>query len=112
MGVSHLFEGYEFQPGVVTYNPYMLNPDDISDIEWLNEDMFQVDYPMGYLLDVGWYGKSCTLNGVFMICIIKDCNWYNTICNEEYRSLTELYAGMKLAIKKINQLIHHSPESI
>ncbi|WP_106767636.1 hypothetical protein [Paenibacillus faecalis] len=101
-----MVENYNFQPGVVTYNPYNLNPDDLSDLKWLNEDMVQVEYPNGYLLDVGWYGKAFTLNGVFMICIVKDYKWDNPVFIQKYRSVTELYEGMQRIIERINQLIN------
>lgn len=101
-----MFENYNFEPGVVTYNPYNLNPGDMSDIEWLNEDMVQIEYPNGYLLDVGWYGKSFTLNGVFVICIVKDYKWSKPVFKHEYRSVSELYEGMQTAIERINQLIN------
>ena len=100
-----MFEQYDFNPGIVKYNPYKLSPEDMTDIKWLSEDMLQVEFPNNYLLDMGWYGKSFTLHGVFIIYIIKDFRWDNPIYKEEYRSVTELYEGMKLAIKRAKQLI-------
>lgn len=102
-----MFEGMDFKPGIVTYNPYKLSPEDITDIEWLNEDMFQVEYFNDYLIDVGWYGKSSTLNGLFIIHIIKGREWDNSIFKQEYRSVSELYEGMKVAIKQINYYINN-----
>lgn len=60
-----MFESLDFRPGVVKWNSYNLSPEDMTDIKWLDEDMFMVEYPEGYLIDVGWYGRSLTLNGVF-----------------------------------------------
>ncbi|WP_340025936.1 hypothetical protein MHI24_12450 [Paenibacillus sp. FSL K6-1096] len=100
-----MFEGFDFRPGTVKWNSYKLSPDDMTDIRWLSEDMFMVEYPKGYLIDVGWYGGCFTLNGLFIIYIIKDTKWDNPVFKEEYRSVTELYEGMKVAIHKINQLI-------
>lgn len=37
--------------------------------------------------------------------IIKDTKWDNPVFKEEYRSVTELYEGMKIGIYKINHLI-------
>ncbi|MDQ0060021.1 hypothetical protein [Paenibacillus harenae] len=98
-----MFENFKFKPGIVTYNPYKLSPDDMTDIRCLSEDMFQVEYPNGYLIDVGWYGKFLTLNGVFIIYILKDTKWDKPVFKEEYRSVAELYEGMKSAIERINQ---------
>lgn len=48
-----MFENFDFKPGIVTYNPYKLSPNDMTDIKWLSEDMLQVKYPNNYILDVG-----------------------------------------------------------
>jgi hypothetical protein len=101
-----LFENYDFEPGIVKYNSYKLSPDDMTDIKWLNEDLMLVEYPGNYLLDVGWYGRAMTLNGVFIIYIIKDCKWDNPVYRREYRSVSELYKGMEEAIKRVKQLIN------
>jgi len=100
-----MFENYNFNPGIVSYNPYKLSPDDITDINWLGEDMVQVRYENGFILDVGWYGKTFTLDGVFIINIIKDYKWDKPVYKKEYRSLTELYNGMNKAIVRINILL-------
>jgi hypothetical protein len=100
-----VFENYNFKPAIVTYNPYKLSPEDMTDIKFLSEDMLQVEYPNSYLIDVGWYGRYSTLNGVFIIRIIKNSEWDNPVFKDEYRSVTELYEGMKIAINKINQLL-------
>lgn len=103
--MRNIFEYYDFYPGVVRYNPYRLSPDDMTDIKWLNEDMLQVEYPENYLIDVGWYGSSETLKGVFKICIIKDCNWDKPIFQQEYRSVSELYMGMEEAIHQVRTIL-------
>ncbi|WP_145035821.1 hypothetical protein [Paenibacillus sp. Y412MC10] len=105
VGVAHLFEDINFKPGVVTYNPYKLSPNDMTDIKWLNEDMLQVAYPMEYTLDVGWYSKSFTLKGIFRICIVKEHRWDSPVYEQEYKSVSELYELMKIAIDRINELI-------
>ena len=99
-----MFEAYDFKPGVVTYNPYKLSPEDITDISFLTEDMLQVEYPNGYLIDVGWYGESFTLKGVFIIHTIKDFEWDKPVFRDEYRSVSELYEGMHLAIERVRLL--------
>ncbi|WP_020616487.1 hypothetical protein [Paenibacillus daejeonensis] len=100
-----MFEAYDFEPGVVTYNPYKLSPEDMTDIKFLTEDMLQVEYPNGYIIDVGWYGESFTLKGVFHILIIKDFKWEKPVFREEFRSVSELYEGMHLAIERVQFLL-------
>lgn len=38
-----MFEEFNFNPGIVKYNPYNLSPNDMTDIKWLSEDLLQVD---------------------------------------------------------------------
>lgn len=40
----------------------------------LKEDMLQVEFPGGYILDVGWR-PSFDINGRFYIYLIKDFDW-------------------------------------
>lgn len=101
-----MFENFDFNPGIVKYNPYKLSPDDMTDIKWLSEDMLQVEYPNNYILDVGWYGKSFTLNGVFIIYIIKNFKWESPVFKQEYKSVIELYGGMEIAINRVKQLLN------
>lgn len=100
-----MFENYSFDPGTVTYNPYRLSPDDMTDIKWLSEDMLQVHYPENYVLDVGWYGRAATLKGVFRIYIVQDGKWEVPLYSEEYRSVSDLYEGIDIAIAKMRALL-------
>lgn len=43
-------------------------------IDFLKEDMLQIEYPKTLLLDVGW-NPSFDINGSFQIRAIKDHNW-------------------------------------
>ena len=53
----------------------------IGDFKHLSEDMLQIEYPGGYILDLGWYGSS---NG-YIIHIIKNKNWETPV--------KKIYAG-------------------
>lgn len=44
------------------------------DIDSLKEDMLQVSYESGYLLDVGWY-PSFDPSGLFQVRVIKEFDW-------------------------------------
>ena len=52
-----------------------------DDFKHLSEDMLQIEYPGGYILDLGWYGSS---NG-YIIHIIKNKNWETPV--------KKIYAG-------------------
>ena len=59
-----------------------------DDFKHLSEDMLQIEYPGGYILDLGWYGSS---NG-YIIYIIKDKNWETPVkkVHTGYYSLKEI----------------------
>lgn len=98
-----MFEGFNFEPGRITYDSYTYSPTDQTDLEWINEDLFQVEYPKNYLLDVGWYENYD--KGIFVIYIIKDCNWEVPISRTEYKNVNELYEGMQKCIITVKELI-------
>lgn len=65
--------------GTVEFNelsPIIDPHEDRLDFESLKEDMLQVSYGRGYLLDVGWY-PSFDPSGCFQICVIKEYDWEN-----------------------------------
>ncbi|WP_225908810.1 hypothetical protein [Pseudomonas lactucae] len=66
----------DFIQGNITYDELSLLEDSaIEDqVQNLKEDMLQVEYPDGFLLDVGWF-PSFDAKGHFQIKIIKDYDW-------------------------------------
>ncbi|MBP2114950.1 hypothetical protein [Paenibacillus silagei] len=76
-----MFEKISFYPGKVTYDDFDIDinkPLDFDD-DGLKEDMFKVNYPDNFILDIGWY------NGInkFIIYIIKDFDWDKPIVRTE-----------------------------
>ncbi|WP_233789039.1 hypothetical protein [Dickeya zeae] len=63
-------------------------------IDDLKEDMLQVEFPKGYILDVGWR-PSFEINGKFYAVLIKDYDWGNPIYSESARDLKELKTKFK-----------------
>lgn len=99
-----MFEKLDFGRGVITYNDFHIETE-LSfkeEDDLLKEDMFQVEYPNNYVIDVGWY------SGVkkFIIFIIKDYNWEEPILKNFYSNLNSLDAGMEECISMVNQLIN------
>lgn len=67
---------FDFKSGSVVYNEYHI---DFSralskQLDHLTEDLLQVKYDNGYLLDVGWYPEY-DFNGTFVVQVVKDENW-------------------------------------
>lgn len=76
-----VFEEISFYPGNVTYEDFNIDlnkPLDYED-DGLKEDMFKVQYPDNFILDIGWY------DGVnnFIIYVIKDFDWDNPVIRTE-----------------------------
>lgn len=76
-----MFEEIDFYPGNVTYEDFNIDiskPLDYDD-DGLKEDMFKVQYPYNYILDIGWY------DGVhkFIIYVIKDFDWDNPVIRKQ-----------------------------
>lgn len=45
----------------------------LSQIDLLKEDLIQIQYKNGYIIDVGWYPEF-SKKGLFKIFVIKNCN--------------------------------------
>nr|WP_286671028.1 MULTISPECIES: hypothetical protein [Pseudomonas] len=68
----------------------------------LKEDMLQVEYPSGFLLDVGWY-PSFDTEGCFQVKIIKDFDWDFPILSLTSKSIDSTCSLLDLAQNKINE---------
>ena len=71
-----------------------------DDFKHLSEDMLQIEYPGGYILDLGWYGSS---NG-YIIYIIKDKNW-ETPVKKVHTGFYSLKEVLKNAVDFITSLL-------
>ena len=75
-----LLTDIDYKSGKITYIS--------NDFKHLSEDMLLIEYPGGYILDLGWYGSS---NG-YIIYIIKDKDWEMPVkkIHSGYYSLKEI----------------------
>lgn len=64
----------------------------------LKRILLQVEFPEGYLLDVGWYGK-------FIIYIIKNYSWDNPIMTKKFMGHEKLEKNIKKAVLHIRELL-------
>jgi hypothetical protein len=98
-----MFKQLDFSPGIVVFDDFNLNVDlplD-EDNDDLKEDMFQVEYPNDYIIDLGWY------SGIkqFIVYIIKDCNWEEPIEKIKCQTIEGLDNYVQLCIDKVRELL-------
>ena len=70
-----------------------------NDFKYLREDMLQVEYPDGIILDVGWYGKK---KG-FIIYVIKNNDWENPVIESRVSDIGRLKKEIEATIEYILQ---------
>lgn len=97
MNVKYLDKG-----GVVSFNDFIINktiPLE-AQLDNLKEDMLQIEFSDGYLLDVGWR-PSFSKNGEFKIVLIKDFNWDEPVYSGSAKNIIELETEIEIAIDNI-----------
>ncbi len=88
--------------GVIIFNDFSIR-DDIpldNQLDELKEDMLQVEFPNGYLLDIGWR-PSFEIDGQFKLALIKDFNWENPVYLDSASNVIELEEKIQLAMYKL-----------
>ena len=90
---------FYFYPGRITYNEFHIDfsIDYDKQLNHLNEDLFQVCFPQGYLLDLGWYPEHQE-NGCFIIQVIFRSAWDTPIFKAEAIDEEEM-------VEKVNEAI-------
>ncbi|EFU2869856.1 Uncharacterised protein [Salmonella enterica subsp. enterica serovar Sanjuan] len=68
--------------------------------DFLKEDMLQVEFPCGYILDVGWR-PSFDINGRFYIYLIKDFDWEEPVYSGNAGDIDSLLFEINQAINKL-----------
>ncbi|MDC9624019.1 hypothetical protein PSI22_20900 [Xenorhabdus sp. XENO-7] len=88
--------------GVIIFNDFFIRNDIPleNQLDELKEDMLQVEFPNGYLLDIGWR-SSFEIDGQFKLALIKDFNWENPIYLDSANDLFGLEAKIQLAMLKL-----------
>lgn len=62
--------------------------------------MLQVEFPDGYILDVGWK-PSFDINGKFYIYLIKDFDWEEAVYSGYARDIDSLVSEVNQAMTKL-----------
>lgn len=90
------------QNGKITYNELFVNFNTpySEQIYNLTEDLLQVEYDNGYILDVGWYPEF-DINGCFKVCAVKNCEWDKPIFSANCGNKSELENAVNRAVEII-----------
>lgn len=98
---------FKSKSGKILYNDFSIQNKPLNNqIFSLKEDLLQVEYPNGCLVDVGWYPEF-DIKGYFKIMIIKDFDWDNPRKSVQCKNLSSLFKGLQLIIDKIDTLPSH-----
>lgn len=70
----------DLQSGKITYDEFHINFDIplTEQLDALLEDLVQIEYENGYLIDLGWYPEF-DAKGRFIVQLIKSYNWEKPI---------------------------------
>lgn len=95
-----------FFPGVVKYNTYNIdfNKSLARQKEELNEDLIQVEFQGGYILDIGWFPEYNEKGGI-IIQLIQNYKWETPIYKQEVKDLVSLYQCIENVLKIIKDQI-------
>ena len=66
----------------------------------LKEDLLQASFPLGQILDIGWYPEFCE-SGSFRVNLISKFNWGTPIHSENAKNWVELEKSITNALRKI-----------
>ena len=72
----------------------------VEQTDRLKEDLAQVSYGQGFVLDLGWY-PSFEEDGHFVVVVIRDQDWESPVFSEKCREWPELKATVQRAIGSI-----------
>lgn len=102
-----MFKKLDFSPGKVEHDSFDINYELplVDQIDWLTEDLFQVNYDDKYMLDIGWYSSFPSLGG-FRIVVVKDFDWSNPIFSKECSRQDELDCYVQEGVNLIKSLIN------
>lgn len=98
MKSEKLSDVINFAPGRVVYEEFTLDDEQdwVEQIDKLNEDLLQVEYPGAILLDLGWY-PACSRQGQFQVRVIRNFSWETPIFYAEVTKMNVLRSVIEAA---------------
>ncbi len=102
-----------FYPGNVKFNTFNIDFDKpfTSQLDELNEDLIQVEYEGGIILDIGWYPEGDE-KGLIVIQIIHNNEWDNPLNREEIKEKESFFKGINKSLHMIDSMYVGSGELI
>ena len=98
-----MFWGIDIRTGTVEYDDisYLSEDSRICDhLDYLKEDMLQISFPKGFIIDVGWR-PSFSENGKFFIVAVRDGDWDRPIVQAEASDVLGVKNAIKNALKAV-----------
>lgn len=94
-----MLELIDFKAGKITYNEFNI---DFSkpfktQLDCLAEDLLQVEYDDGYIIDLGWY-PELDENGCFVVYVIRNFEWLMPLFEKRAYTKNELKQILEEAI--------------
>lgn len=88
----------DFSPGRVVYEEFTMTDEQAWDeqIDKLNEDLLQVEYPGDVVLDLGWY-PAFNHKGQFQVRVIRNFTWEAPIFYAEVTKIDVLRSVLEAA---------------
>jgi hypothetical protein len=68
-----------------------------AQLDQLTEDLVQVSYPGGIVLDVGWY-PDCAAQGEFAVYVVHRDDWQQPFFHERARTIAALVELVRAAV--------------
>ncbi len=94
-----MLEKIDFKSRKITYNEFNI---DFSkplarQVDYLKEDLLQVVYDKGYIIDLGWYPEFDE-NGCVVVNVIRNLEWNMPIFDKRTRTECELRQFLQEAV--------------
>ncbi len=101
-----MFEEIEFGSGKVVFDDFEISLDKPlrEQLDLLKEDLFQIEYSEGYIIDIGWY-PSFEEKGNFRIVVISEYDWDKPIFMKKCNELKVLILHMRECVSMVKELI-------
>lgn len=98
-GSIAVLELIDFKSGKITYNEFNIDFNKTLKMQsdYLKEDLLQVEYDTGYIIDLGWY-PELDENGCFVVYVIRKFEWHMPVFEKRAYIKRELKQILEEAI--------------